>query len=106
MKNITFSINNRIKEILENQNISIVALSKELEITPQSLSRMLNSDDLKVSTVVKIATILDIPVSTFFEEFDKDLPPAPQKIDAIYERLSEVWQMMKKQSESAVSVAS
>lgn len=106
MENINFSINERVREIIEAKKMPIKDLAEAMGIFPNSLSRMLSSDDLKVSTVIKIASILDVPVSTFFEEFDKDLPASPQKIDAIYERLSEVWQMMKKQSESAVSVAS
>jgi transcriptional regulator with XRE-family HTH domain len=102
MKNINFSINDRVKELIESKNLSIKEVAEAIGILPTNLSRMLGGDDLKVSTVIKIASILDVPVSTFFEEFDKDLPPAPQKIDMMYEKLNEMWQMMKQQN---VSVA-
>lgn len=106
MENINFSINEKVREIIEAKKMPIKDLAEAMGIFPNSLSRMLSSDDLKVSTVVKIASILDVPVSTFFEEFDKDLPASPQKIDAMYEKLNEMWQVIVKQKETPVSVAS
>jgi transcriptional regulator with XRE-family HTH domain len=106
MKNITFSINDKVKELIESKKLSIKEVAEAMDLQPSSLSRMLGGDDLKVSTVIKIASILDVPVSVFFEEFDKDLPTAPQKIDAMYEKLNEMWQVIVKQKETPVSVAS
>jgi transcriptional regulator with XRE-family HTH domain len=106
MENIIFSINERVKELIEAKNLSIKEVAEAIGILPTNLSRMLGGEDLKVSTVMKIAKTLDLPVSVFFEEFDKDLPPAHQKIDVIYEKLHEMWEVIVKQKETDVSVVS
>lgn len=105
MENITFSINERVKELIEAKNLSIKEVAEAIGILPTNLSRMLGGEDLKVSTVMKIAKTLDLPVSVFFEEFDKDLPPAHQKIDVMYEKLHEVWQAVVKQNNQVATIS-
>lgn len=101
MENIIISINSRVKELMKDKSISHTQLAKDLGIEQSNLRRMLNNDDLKITLIVKIAKVLNVPMSTFFEEMDKDLPPAPQKLDAIYEKINELLTIAK-QSEVAV----
>ena len=104
MENITFSINNRVKDLIKAKHVTISYVAEQLGMKQQNLSIMLNSDDLKVSTVFKIAKILDVPISTFFEEMDRDLPPAPQKLDAIYEKINELLTIAKHSQKGVFAV--
>lgn len=101
MENITFSINSKVKELMDMKKVSINDLAKHLQMAQPNVSRMLKQEDLKVSTIIKIAHLLSVPISTFFEEMDKDIPPAPQKIDVIYQKIDELLAIAK-QSEKAV----
>lgn len=64
-------INNRIKDYLSNNEISQTELSSKLGISSTSLSRSLNSDDLKVSLLIKICGALKVSASTFFDGSEK-----------------------------------
>ena len=64
----------KIKEIAEEKNISLSALAGELGITPQALFKLMRNNSTKIETLEKIATILKVPVVSFFE--DGDIAPA------------------------------
>lgn len=64
-------INSRIKDYLANNEISQIELASKLGLSSTSLSRSLNSDDLKVSLLIKICGALKVPASTFFDGSEK-----------------------------------
>lgn len=60
-------INSRIKEYLVKNEISQTELANKLGISSTSLSRSLNSDDLKVSLLIRICQVLKIQITAFFD---------------------------------------
>ncbi len=56
----------KIKEIADKKNISLSALSGELGITPQALFKLMRNNSTKIETLEKIATILKVPIVSFF----------------------------------------
>ena len=50
------------------RQITLAAIASELEITPQALSKMMREGSTNISTLERIASILDVPVGVFFEE--------------------------------------
>jgi len=63
----------KIKNLLKGKKITIDELALQVGYTRSGLNKSLNSGDLKVSTLEKIAKVLDVPVSSFFSDFFDDL---------------------------------
>lgn len=57
-----------IKELAREKNFPLEQLAKELEITPQALSKIMRENSTKVSTLERIAQILKVSVMVFFPE--------------------------------------
>lgn len=57
-----------IKTLAESRHISIAELSAKIGITEQQLHGIVRKNSTKINTLEKIAEILDVPVSYFFEE--------------------------------------
>lgn len=58
----------KIKEIARQKNISLDVLAKEIGVTPQALSKMMRNNSTKIDTIERIAEILKVSVTTFFED--------------------------------------
>lgn len=54
------SVNKNILELLKTSGITQAELADKLSIAPQSLSRMLKGNDLKVATLIEIAKALGV----------------------------------------------
>jgi transcriptional regulator with XRE-family HTH domain len=62
-----FQIKNIVAE-LARKNITRQSLAKKIKISSNSLSKKLNGIvDFKVSELEKIAKVLDVPITIFFE---------------------------------------
>lgn len=57
-----------IKDIAEKNNIPLASIASELDITPQALSKMMRNNSTKIETLEKIARILKVSVTVFFED--------------------------------------
>ncbi len=57
-----------IKKLCVDKNITIVDLSMKVGITPVGLHRIINTNSTKVDTLEKIANILEVPITVFFQE--------------------------------------
>jgi len=57
----------KIKQLASVKNMTLVDVAKELGISKQSLNQMMRENSTKVSTLERIAEILDVPVTTFFD---------------------------------------
>jgi transcriptional regulator with XRE-family HTH domain len=55
-----------IKDIAEAKKIPLSVIALELGITPQALSKLIRNNSTKIETLERIATILKVPVTTFF----------------------------------------
>lgn len=57
-----------IKDIAERKNIPLATIASELGITPQALSKLMRNNSTKIDTLEKIAQILKVSVTVFFDE--------------------------------------
>ncbi len=57
-----------IKDIAEKKNISLTTIAAELGITPQALSKLMRNNSTKIDTLERIAHILKVSVTVFFDE--------------------------------------
>lgn len=58
----------KIKVIAKERGIAINELAEQLGITPQAIHLMVRENSTKTDTLERIAQILQVPVSVFFEE--------------------------------------
>lgn len=65
-----------IKDIAERKNIPLASIASELGITPQALSKIMRNNSTKIETLEKIAHILRVSVTVFFEEAKCDIRSA------------------------------
>lgn len=56
-----------IKKLAQNKNIPLEQLSRELGITPQAMSKIMRENSTKIDTLERIAHILEVSPSVFFE---------------------------------------
>lgn len=66
-------ISNKIKSLLKEKGLRIEDLANNIGYSRMGLTTALKSDDFKVSTLMKIAEVLNVPVSCFFDDFDKEV---------------------------------
>lgn len=59
---------NKIKELAEQKNISVKYILAEIDMTAPGYYSAIKNDTLKIRDLEKIAKILGVPVSYFFEE--------------------------------------
>lgn len=57
-----------IKDIAEQKNIPMATIASELGITPQALSKLMRNNSTKIDTLEKIAQILKVSVTVFFDD--------------------------------------
>lgn len=57
-----------IKDIAEQKNIPLTYIATELGITPQALSKLMRNNSTKIDTLEKIAQILKVSVTVFFDD--------------------------------------
>lgn len=58
----------KIKELADKQKLSIKQLCKQIDITDVGLAKMIKNNSLKVTILEKIANVLQVPVSYFFDD--------------------------------------
>lgn len=57
----------KIKTLAKQKGIAQTEIAKQLGISSQAFSKILRENSTKVSTLERIAEILDVPVTTFFD---------------------------------------
>lgn len=61
------SINKKIQVYIENKGLKLVDISKKIGISKQNFSRILKSDDLKVSQLIELCAVLEVSPTYFFD---------------------------------------
>lgn len=81
-----------IKEIARKKNISLVELAKRIGMTNPALHKMISENSTKVDTLEKIAEVLEVPITFFFQELSsQDL--------SLSDQLNELKQKLRKKEE-------
>lgn len=57
-----------IKEFADKKNITLAQIANELGITPQALSKIMRNNSTKIETLERIADILKVSVTLFFDK--------------------------------------
>lgn len=77
IKIVTFAIKNknmlRVKEILEKRGTSVSQMARDLGLSRVTVSNQINSDDVRVSTLRRIASYLNVPIYALFSDFPGDI---------------------------------
>lgn len=63
-------ISHKIRQLANDNKISLKDLAKLAEISEQGLQKMLKKDDYQLSTLTRIANILNVSVESFFYSGD------------------------------------
>lgn len=58
----------RIKFLISDKKVTAKKLAEEIGISEIGLHKMLNNNDMKVSTLINIANYFKVPVSYFFND--------------------------------------
>ena len=58
----------RIKEIMKEQGITTKQMCAQLGVTRETISRQINDSNPKLSTLIKYANTLNVPVSELFTQ--------------------------------------
>lgn len=62
----------RIRDIAKTRGITIRELAHSIGITEQGLQKLIRENSTKVETLETIARILEVSISVFFDEEDKE----------------------------------
>jgi transcriptional regulator with XRE-family HTH domain len=66
------NLKERIAHMIKERNLDIKRdLLPKIEMTEQGYHAMFRNDSIKVSTLIKIAECLNVPISAFFDEKNK-----------------------------------
>ena len=75
----------KIKELCEKKNIKLKELAEMIGITPEGITNIIKTNSTKIDTLERIAGILNVPVTYFF---DIEYKPEPDgKIDILEEKI-------------------
>lgn len=63
----------KIKVIAKERGITINELAEQLGMTPQAVHLMVRENSTKTDTLERVAQILQVPITVFFDEEKKPL---------------------------------
>lgn len=61
----------RIKEIAKNQHTTLREIAEEINVAPNTLSRILKGENTTVEMLQKIASVLNVSIKDLFENSNK-----------------------------------
>lgn len=70
----------KLKRLVESSRFSKEQLASRCGISPQTLYNVLSGADAKVSTIEKIAEVLEVPVTEFYSEEQEVSAPKKRRI--------------------------
>lgn len=76
-----------IKEIARKKNISLVELAKRIGMTNPALHKMISENSTKVDTLEKIAEVLEVPITFFFQELSSQDLSLSGQLNELKEKL-------------------
>jgi transcriptional regulator with XRE-family HTH domain len=74
---------NRIKSLIDENNLTIKGFAEKVEVSEQGIHSMFRSQDMKVSTLQRIADYFEVPITYFFDDLDSK----GQTVDFVFDTL-------------------
>ena len=78
-----------IRELSRDKKISIEEIARRIGMTGPGLHDIIKRNSTKQSTLQKIADVLDVPLSTFYQEMEPESDPKDKTISSLVEMLKE-----------------
>ena len=79
------NIKQEIEVFAGKNNLTLMKFIDKLGMSKQGFYDMFSNDSMKVSTLMKIAKMMDVPVSYFFDESKKEV--TEYEIDRVFNEL-------------------
>ena len=73
----------RIRKLIDNNNLTIREFAEKIGVSEPGIHNMFRTNDMKVSTLQKIADYFDVPITYFFDDIDTK----NQTVDLVFEML-------------------
>ena len=74
---------NRIRKLIDNKKITIREFAEKIGVSEPGIHNMFRTNDMKVSTLQKIADYFDVPITYFFDDIDTK----NQTVDLVFDAL-------------------
>ena len=78
---------NRIKKLIDDNNLTIRGVAEKIGISEPGIHNMFRSQDMKVSTLQKIADFFEVPITYFFDDDDDISNRKNQTVDLVFDTL-------------------
>jgi transcriptional regulator with XRE-family HTH domain len=77
---------NRIKELIDNNNLTIKGFAEKIGVSEPGIHNMFRQNDMKISTLQKIADYFHVPITYFLDDIDSQ----NQTVDLIFDTLKKI----------------
>ena len=77
---------NRIRKLIDDKNLTVRDFAEKIGVSEPGIHNMFRTNDMKVSTLQKIADYFDVPITFFFDDIDAK----NQTVDLVFETLKKI----------------
>jgi len=73
----------RVRKLIDNKKITVREFAEKIGVSEPGIHNMFRTNDMKVSTLQKIADYFDVPITYFFDDIDAK----NQTVDLVFDAL-------------------
>ncbi|MDR0815770.1 MAG: helix-turn-helix domain-containing protein [Bacteroidales bacterium] len=77
---------NRIKKLIDDNKLTIKGFADKIGLSEPGLHSMFRQNDMKISTLQKIADYFDVPITYFLDDTDTKR----QTVDLVFDALKDI----------------
>ena len=81
---------NRIRKLVDDNNLTIKGFAEKIGISEPGIHNMFRSQDMKISTLQKIADFFKVPITYFFDDDDDIDTRKNQTVDLVFDTLKDI----------------
>jgi len=85
---------NKIRDLMKEKKVTAAFLSRKIKMSVLGFNKSLSNESMKIEVLEKIALILEVPVSYFFDEV---LSPKEAQTDTLIHTLTTELETLKKE---------
>lgn len=79
---------NKIRKLIDDKNLTIKGFAEEIGLSEPGIHNIFRSQDMKVSTLQKVADFFEVPITYFFDDDMDDY--RSQTIDLVFDTLKDI----------------